>query len=93
MKNTVKKDYIIKKIKEEPIFDSLQPKVINVTDDSINVAMVHKRTGLVEYVLRFNVFNGWVVKYDCCDHFTTAYELSIFERIAKESANLKEDAE
>ena len=91
MKNTVKKDYIIKKIKEESVFHNLQPKVINVTDESINVAMIHKTTGMVEYVLRF--CNDWVIKYDCFDHYTTAYELAIFERIARESANLKEDAE
>ena len=74
--------YIINAIKEERIFDSMKPICINTTEDDVNIAMVNKNTGMIQYILRFNVDGGWLVKYDCFDHYTSAYELGKLEQIA-----------
>lgn len=77
-----RKNYIIKSIKEQPMFSNMNPVCINSTDEDINIAMVGINTGCVNYVLRFNVLGGWVIKYDCFDHYTSAYELLKLEEIA-----------
>ena len=78
-----KKQQIINGIKSNGIFNSMNPKCINIEDDLINIAMVHKKTGCVEYVLAFNTKYGFVTKYDCFDHNTSAYELKLFENISE----------
>lgn len=93
MKNQDTKNYIINEIKKEEIFKSLKPIYVSGNEERISIAMVHEKTKGVEYVLEFNTKYGFVIKYDCFDHHTTAYELAKFERIAVGVKLLRKDAE
>ena len=90
MKTQDNKKFIIDSIKNEEIFRGLKPVIVSANEDRISVAMVSKGTGAVDYVLEFSIKYHFVIKYDCFDHLTSAYELEKFERIAH---NIGKDAE
>ena len=93
MKTQDAKNFIINNIKKQELFRSLKPVYVSGNEQRICIAMTHVKTKGVEYVLEFNIESGYVIKYDCFDHLTSAYELSIYEYIARQVKEYLEDAE
>ena len=93
MKTQDAKNFIINNIKKQELFKHLKPVFVSGSEERICIAMTHTRTKGVEYVLEFNIKSGYVIKYDCFDHLTTAYELSIYEHIAHKVKDFIKDAE